>query len=136
MGNAGFVEHVAAADEIVARVERHRIELRVEQDARVPARSRFIDQPQQKRAAHATPAPFGEHRHAADVRIRQQPRAANRLTARASCKRVQRRLVGVVPLERFGYALLDDEHRATDDAQLALRVAPLARLHAEIRAHR
>jgi len=136
MGNARFVEHVAARDEPVARVERHRVDLRVEQDACVSARSRFVDQAPQQRTPRAASTPCDEHRHPADVAVWQQPRAADRLATRASRQRVQRRRIGIVPLERLGDALLDDEYRVTNRAQFARSIAPSVRMNAEVGAHR
>jgi hypothetical protein len=138
MGNAGFLEYVAARDESVSRIKRHRVDLRIEDHARIAAGARFVDQPRKQRAADAAPAPWRKHRDAADVAVGQKTRAADRRAARIDRERVQRRRVGAVPFERRRDALLDDEHRMANAAQLRRGFGPAKRPDSEIggRAHR
>jgi len=127
MGNAGFLEHVAARDESVARVERHRVDLGVDDHAHLAADTRLIDQSRNERLANAAATPRREHRDAADMAGRPNARAADRRTVRVDGERVQRRIVGAVPLERFRHTLLDDEHRVADAAQRRLGIGPACR---------
>ena len=53
MRDACLVEHVAARDESVARVERHRVDLRVDDHAHLAADTRLIDQSRNERLANA-----------------------------------------------------------------------------------
>src|SRR6185437_14453965 len=129
MRNAGLVEHVAARDESVARIERHRRDLRVEDHARFAAATGFVDETRHERAAHAASAPGCEHGDAADMSVRQEARAADRIAGSVDGERVQRLHIGAVPLEHLGHALLDDEYAATHLAQLRRRVRPTARMN-------
>jgi len=125
----GLVEPLAGGGEAVALVERHRLRLRVEDCAQVPARSREIDQRDQQRATHTASAPGREDGHPPDVAGRKQTAAADRRAFRVVRKRVRRARVHVVPFELFGHLLLDDEHRAANRAQFGRAAGPIDDAH-------
>ncbi len=111
--------------EPMARIEGHRVRLRVEHHARVAKRARKFHQRHEQRRPDTAVPPGGRDRQASDVAVGQQPPAADRAPSRVDGQRMTRDSVDVVPFEVFGNALFDDEDRPPHLAHCAARSRPV-----------
>src|ERR1700746_1189852 len=110
MTNADLDVLLAARSEAKVRVERLRIAARIEAytlEARV---ARDVHQAREHRAAYSAAAPGGEHRHAADACVPEEPRATDRLPVRVEREGVPPYGIAIVELQLGGTSLLDDEY--------------------------
>ena len=125
--NARLQIFVARRREPMARVERHRVRLRVEHRrargracARAPSDAQAAPHPRRGPATRPAPPGVRYGRRAAAGRSRSAP-------VRVLGERVTADRVVIVPLQVFGDALLDDEHGAAHGAQRASRDSPPSR---------
>ena len=86
--DAGLLKGRSFRHESMARVERHRLRLRVEPYPRIAAHTGARDEALQERIADAASAPRREHGDAADVSVRQQAGTTDRRTAAVARQRV------------------------------------------------
>ena len=108
MRDAGLLEFIAADDEAVACIKRHRVFLRIENRTPMPSFAGQFDEQRQYRGTDAAPAPWPQHGHAPDMAIGQKSSASDRIPVAVIRERVRAERIDSVPLERFGNALLDD----------------------------
>src|SRR5207247_11390885 len=135
VGNAGVLVNLAFGAEAVRAVESQGVNLGGKQHLPVAAPRRGFDELRQDRAAHAAAAKLPEHRHPADVAVRQQATGTDRSTALEG-ERMD--ALGIVPVELDldGHALLLDEHRVADAACRRARLLPAHQLDLQPRAKR
>ena len=135
MGDARFLEYVAARREAVPRVERHRRHLCVDDHRASPRDGAPVDRAQHQRRADAAPAPVASDGDAADVSVgeaagrsrsarlprpsrarasmRRRPRPIRALPARAARRRTRRRESGAQPRRHPPSAGPDGEAAST-----------------------
>ncbi len=113
-------------------VERHGSNLRREHDFALAAAPRSLHERVQERATNALAAPLREHRHAADMAVRQEPARADRALAVES-QRMQAFRIHRVHFELGGNPLLLDENGEADRRGVRARLFPVEKLNSQHR---
>jgi len=124
MRDAGFHELRAEPREAEAGVEPLRSGLGVQHGALHSALPGAREECMQHGGAHALPAPGAQHRHSADVAVRQKPPRRDHETGFVEGEGVITRSVPLVELDFLRHALLLDEHREPHAAGLLARIGP------------
>jgi len=126
MRDASLLEFFAGHDETVARVKRHCVRLRIDDRTAMPFFAGQFNEQRQQRGADAATAPWRQYRHPPDMAIRQQTSAADRIRFAIKSKGVRADRVDIIPFERFGNALLDDENGPADGAKRIAIAGPIS----------
>src|SRR5215471_17602374 len=110
MANPDLDVLFAARSEAVTRIERLRIAPRIEANTLEARVARNIHQAREHRAAHAAAAPRGDHRHATDACIAEEPSATDRPAVSVERQGMPAYGIVLVELQLERHLLLDDEH--------------------------
>lgn len=117
MRDASIVEERTMRLEAEAFVEADGLDLSVQPDDPVSTRSSLAQKTAQQRRPDARAAPVVQHGHPTDVPVRKESCRTDRQTSARLGERMDTPGIVIVPFERLGDVLLDDEDSAADGRQ-------------------